>query len=55
MKICKKCGKSLNQLLLLAMMMDCGAHVSPSPLDCKHEFEELKDTSETVITKNGEE
>ena len=37
---CKKCGYSLKRLMLMAMLMDCGASVSPSPLDCEHEFEE---------------
>ena len=51
MDICKKCGKSLKQLMCLALLMDCGATVSPSPLDCEHEFEEIKDMTETVTIK----
>ncbi len=53
MKICKKCGKSLKQLICLALLMDCGAHVSPSPLDCEHEMEDIKDITETVTEKDS--
>ena len=40
---CKKCGETLRRLMLLAMMMDAGASVSPSPLDCEHDFEAEKE------------
>lgn len=37
---CNKCGESVRRLMLLAMMMDAGAHVHPSPLACDHDFAE---------------
>lgn len=45
-QICKKCNKSLKQLMCLAMLMDCGASVSPSPLDCEHDFEDIDNMTE---------
>ncbi len=38
--VCVKCGRSWQRLLVLAMLVDAGARVSPSPLDCDHSFEE---------------
>lgn len=38
--ICIKCGTTLKRLMLLAMITDAGAVVSPNPLDCGHEFRE---------------
>lgn len=38
---CSKCGTSFKRLVLLAMIVDCGASVHPSPLDCDHDFTEV--------------
>jgi len=35
---CRNCGRTLTQLLLLAMMEDAGAKVYPSSGSCEHEF-----------------
>ena len=41
---CKNCGESLKRLMLLAMLSDAGAKVSPGANECnsvghdKHEF-----------------
>jgi hypothetical protein len=35
---CAKCGLSLRRLMLLAMLVDLGSKVSPSPDECEHEF-----------------
>ncbi len=37
--ICVKCGRSWHRLMVLAMFVDAGAFVSPSPLKCDHEFD----------------
>jgi hypothetical protein len=45
---CKKCNESLEWLIALSLMQDCGAKVYPSPLQCSgggehdFEFEEIK-------------
>lgn len=50
-QICRKCGKSFKQLAILAMMMDCGAIVIPSPLDCEHDFENIDNMTESEYKK----
>ena len=35
---CSLCGKSIQSLMLMAMLSDAGARVYPSPLNCKHVF-----------------
>jgi len=41
---CNKCGESLKSLMLLAMLQDAGATVSPSANNCsaggEHDFKE---------------
>ena len=41
---CAKCGISLQRLMLMAIMVDAGTKVVPSPLDCseggEHDFSE---------------
>jgi len=36
--VCVMCHRSMKRLVILAMLMDAGAHVMPSPLECDHEF-----------------
>lgn len=36
---CKKCGETLERLMLLAMIEDAGARVYPSASACEHDFE----------------
>lgn len=39
---CVKCGESIRRLMILAMMVDCGARCYPHPLHCagggEHDF-----------------
>ena len=37
--ICMKCHSTWGDLLSFAMLMDLGASVWPSPLECDHEFD----------------
>lgn len=38
--LCRKCRRTMRQLLLEAMLIDAGAKVYPDPRDCEHEFSE---------------
>ena len=40
--VCVKCHRSLDRLLMMALLSDLGASVSPSVLDCDHEFKGKK-------------
>ena len=44
--ICTKCYRSWERLLLLAVLTDLGASVSPSPVDCEHEFAEKEPSND---------
>lgn len=52
MSVCKNCKQSLWSLMILAMMVDAGASVSPSPVVCisgqAHDFEEIPDVKVEV-------
>lgn len=37
-RVCKKCGESLQRLIVLALACDAGARCYPHPLACQHEF-----------------
>ena len=39
-KPCRKCNRTLRELMLEAMAADAGAEVYPHPLDCDHDFAE---------------
>ena len=41
--VCVKCHRTLERLTLLALLVDAGAHVMPSPLDCDHQFRVTED------------
>ena len=44
--ICTKCHRSWERLLLLAVLNDLVASISPSPVDCEHKFAEKEPTND---------